>query len=87
MVIRKSNIGAALAAGQTSAAKLGTPAGSAPRGAGRLSGDQVRISGRAAQVSIDSSRLSRLQALIDAGTYQVSPQAVASSVIRETLMT
>lgn len=87
MIINNSNIDAALIAGQTSATKLGTTAASAPRPAGRQSGDYVQVSGLATQFSGDSSRLIRLQASIDAGTYQMSPQAVAGGLIREALMT
>jgi anti-sigma28 factor (negative regulator of flagellin synthesis) len=87
MVINNDNIDAALLAGQTSATRLATAAASDSRPAGRQSGDHAQVSNLAAQLSGDSSRLSRLQASIDAGTYQVSPQALAGSLIRNAMMT
>jgi anti-sigma28 factor (negative regulator of flagellin synthesis) len=92
MVINNSDIDAARLAGQTPATKLGTKLGTAaagdPRAAGRQPGDRFQISDLATQLAGDSSsRLSRLQASIDAGTYQVSPQALAGSLIRNALIT
>jgi len=87
MVINNSHIDGARAAGQTLATKLGTAAAGDHRPARRQSGDDVQVSDLAAQLSGDSSRLSRLQASIDAGTYRVSPQALAGSLIREALVT
>jgi len=87
MVINNNNIDTTRLAGQTSATKFGPTPASDPRPAGRQSGDDFQISDLAAQLAGDSSKLIRLQASIDAGTYQVSPQALAGSLIRNAMMT
>lgn len=51
-------------------------------------GDQVQISDLAAQLSAqasttDPSRLAQLQASYEAGTYNVSPNQIAGSIISE----
>jgi anti-sigma28 factor (negative regulator of flagellin synthesis) len=53
-----------------------------PRQAGQ---DSVQISSLASQFSADSSKLSRLQAAYDAGTYNVSPSQIAHSMINDAL--
>jgi anti-sigma28 factor (negative regulator of flagellin synthesis) len=45
--------------------------------------DQVQISNLASQFSADPSKLSRLQAAYEAGTYSVSPSQIANSMINE----
>ncbi len=50
-------------------------------------GDQVQISDLASQLTaqasaVDPERLARLQAALEAGSYNVSPDQIAASVIR-----
>ncbi len=49
------------------------------------SGDQVRISDLAAQLSADPSRLAQLHAAVRSGTYNVSPSQIANSMITDAL--
>jgi anti-sigma28 factor (negative regulator of flagellin synthesis) len=53
-----------------------------PRQAGQ---DSVQLSSLASHFSADSSKLSRLQAAYDAGTYNVSPTQIAHSMISDAL--
>jgi anti-sigma28 factor (negative regulator of flagellin synthesis) len=49
--------------------------------------DHVQISTSASQLSAsDPTKLSQLQASYEAGTYHVSPMAIANSILNEALM-
>lgn len=47
--------------------------------------DKVNISDMAAQLSADPSKLAQLAAAVQSGTYNVSPNQVAASIINEML--
>jgi anti-sigma28 factor (negative regulator of flagellin synthesis) len=48
--------------------------------------DQVSISSLASQVASDPSKLSQLQAAYESGTYNVSPQQIANSLINNAML-
>ena len=47
--------------------------------------DSVEISSLASHLSADPSKLSQLQAAYDAGTYNVSPSQIATSILNALL--
>jgi anti-sigma28 factor (negative regulator of flagellin synthesis) len=48
--------------------------------------DQVQISSLALQLAGDPTKLSQLQAACEAGTYNVSPSQIASSMINDVML-
>jgi anti-sigma28 factor (negative regulator of flagellin synthesis) len=46
-------------------------------------GDRVELSDLASQLAPDPSRLSQIEAAVDAGAYKVSPDQIANSLISD----
>ncbi len=65
---------------------LGQPTQKKPAGQTAAGQDQVQISSLASQLSSDPSKLSQLQAAVEAGTYSVSPSQIANSLLNDALL-
>jgi anti-sigma28 factor (negative regulator of flagellin synthesis) len=48
--------------------------------------DQVQISSLASQLSADPSKLSKLEAAYESGTYNVSPAQIANSIMNAAMI-
>ena len=74
-----SNIATDLGSGQSGPKSPSSQGRDSPR-------DQVSISSLASQMASDPSKLSQLQALYEAGTYNVSPSQIANGILNDAML-
>jgi anti-sigma28 factor (negative regulator of flagellin synthesis) len=82
MIIHNSITSPAPLTGRTSPTNLAPRTASTPGQVEQNGGDHAQISDLA-QLAGDSSKISRLQAAFELGTYHVSPGEIAGALIRE----
>jgi anti-sigma28 factor (negative regulator of flagellin synthesis) len=83
MQIKSNVLSLSAAAGQSSTGGASRSAGVRAAAAG--AGDRVQISSCAPGLAADESRLERLRAAYESGTYHVSASQIAASIIDDEL--